>query len=333
MTKHGTDFSVVEVSPNPNLEPLLQIQSVSQSFRTGFFLKRTEVLKDISFDVQARSVFGFLGPNGAGKTTLIHLITGIRKPKSGQILFRGVSTQEPAARLRIGYLPERPYFHEHLTGEGFLRYFGALSGLSVEQVERKIPLVLESVGISRARKVELKRYSKGMLQRIGIAQAILHDPELLVLDEPMSGLDPIGRKEIRELILRLASEGRTVFFSSHVIPDVEAICDQVAVIERGAVRAFGPISGFLDRGGSQSIEVALGGVDALSEVIEGDPANWGVTHWRPMPQGLRVTLEGQDRLKPFLARSLARPESRILWVNPIRPSLEDVFEVKSGGPV
>ena len=331
MTKFRSDFSVDGVSPIPTAEPLLRIQSVTQSFRTGFFLKRTEVLKDISFDVQSRSVFGFLGPNGAGKTTLIHLITGVRKPVSGRVLFNGISTQDPRARLRIGYLPERPYFHEHLTGEGFLRYFGALSGLTSVEVDRRIPLVLESVGMTRARKVELKSYSKGMLQRIGIAQAILHDPELLVLDEPMSGLDPVGRKEIRELILRLASEGRTIFFSSHVIPDVEAICDQVAVIERGTLRACGPISGFLDRGGPQPIEVALAGVGAVSEIIDGDPSSWGVTQWRPMPEGIRVILEGQERLNPFLALSLARPGARILWVNPIRPSLEDVFEGKSGG--
>lgn len=289
------------------------------------------MLRDVSFDVQASSIFGFLGPNGAGKTTLIHLITGVRKPVSGQVLFKGINTQDPSARLRIGYLPERPYFHEHLTGEGFLRYFGALSGLSSEQVDRRIPGVLESVGMTRARKVELKRYSKGMLQRIGIAQAILHDPELLVLDEPMSGLDPIGRKEIRELILRLASEGRTIFFSSHVIPDVEAICDQVAVIEKGTIRACGPISGFLEQGASQLVEIAVGGADTILELIEGDPSSWGVNQWRSIPQGLRVVLEGPDHLNPFLTRVLARPRARVLWVNPIRPSLEDIFESKSGG--
>jgi len=284
----------------------------------------------VSFDVQARSIFGFLGPNGAGKTTLIHLITGVRRPISGRVLFRGVSTQDPRARLHIGYLPERPYFHEHLTGEGFLRYFGALSGLSSAQIELKIPQVLESVGMARARKLELRAFSKGMLQRIGIAQAILHDPELLVLDEPMSGLDPVGRKEIRELILRLAAEGRTVFFSSHVIPDVEAICDQVAVIEKGTIRACGPISGFLDRGGPARVEVALDGVSSLEDLVDGEPTARGIAHWRPMAQGVRVVIEGQEHLKPFLARALAKQDASILWVNPIRPTLEDLFDSGRG---
>jgi ABC-2 type transport system ATP-binding protein len=324
-------FTLFSVNPIQTYPPLLQISDVRQAFRSGFFLKQTEILHGVSFEIPARSIFGFLGPNGAGKTTLIHLITGIRRPKSGSIRLNGVDTQEPRARAKIGYLPERPYFHEHLSGEAFLHYFGALSGMSHQEVDDKIPGVLDAVSMAHARKLELKSYSKGMLQRIGIAQAILHDPELLVLDEPMSGLDPVGRKEIRELILRLASEGRTIFFSSHVIPDVEAICDQVAVIEKGTLRGCGPISGFLDRDGAQKIEIAVAGASEFSSIFRESPQQLGVASFRAIPEGLRITLEGRDRLHSLLSQVLAKPELQLLWVNPIRPSLEDLFERRTAG--
>ncbi len=223
---------------------ILEIEKVDQSFRTGFWMRPKQVLFSVSFSVPERSIFGFLGANGAGKTTLIHLIAGLNSPSRGSVRVQGLDARTPRARAKIGYLPERPYFHEHLTGEGLLRYFGALSGMSSARIRERIPQALAAVQMTEARKVELRRYSKGMLQRIGIAQAILHDPEFLVLDEPMSGLDPIGRKQMRELIQRLAAEGRTIFFSTHVIPDVEAICDRVAVIQKGKLVSTGPISQF-----------------------------------------------------------------------------------------
>lgn len=221
---------------------MLKIEKVDQSFRAGFFLKPKQILHGIEFEVPKGSIFGFLGPNGAGKTTLIHLIVGIRQPKSGAVRLNGHLAHSSAAKASIGYLPERPYFYEHLTGEQFLRFFGDLSQMPAAQLRQRIPIVLDKVGMSRARDLELKKFSKGMLQRIGIAQAILHEPELLVLDEPMSGLDPSGRREIRELILELNKEGRTIFFSSHVIPDVEAICDRVAVIRDGRLVESGTLS-------------------------------------------------------------------------------------------
>ncbi len=289
-------------------------------------MKRSEVLHGISFDVPSGSVFGFLGPNGAGKTTLIHLVTGIRRPVSGSVQLQGISTQDPRARAKMGYLPERPYFHEHLTGESFLHYFGSLSGLTRQEVDQKIPKVLHAVGLAHARKHELKSYSKGMLQRIGIAQAILHDPKLLILDEPMSGLDPVGRKEIRELILKLAGEGRTIFFSSHVIPDVEAICDQVAILEKGRLRGCGPISGFLDREGTQKVEVALAGVGSLESLkLPAGRYLDCVSGARAIPEGLRLFVEGRANTTELLARALSIAGVEVLWVNPVRPSLEDFF--------
>lgn len=205
-----------------------------------------------------------------------------------------------------------------------LRYFGALSGMTQAQVEARIPEVLSVVGMSHARRTELKKYSKGMLQRIGIAQAILHDPEFLVLDEPMSGLDPLGRKEIRELITRLASEGRTVFFSTHVIPDVEAICDQVGLIHKGKLIGCGPIGQFLSKGPLQT-EIAF--QCGRAEVIQALPE---VLNFRQMPDGCRVIVESQSAVNAVLEK-LIQHKAQIFWVSPIRPSLETYFGQEVGG--
>ena len=217
------------------MTPILAVSDVNQEFRVGFWLKRVQILHSVSLTIPERSIFGFLGANGAGKTTLIQLIVGLRKPTLGSVKVLGHDARSLEARSKIGYLPERPYFHPHLTGEGTLLYYGKLSGLTTTKIRSRIPSVLSAVGLRDAGRLELKNYSKGMLQRIGIAQALIHDPEFLVLDEPMSGLDPLGRKEMRELLLSLAREGRTLFFSSHIISDVEAICDQIALIQRGRI--------------------------------------------------------------------------------------------------
>jgi len=301
---------------------ILEIQDVTQSFRTGFWLKRAQILDGISFNVPARSIFGFLGANGAGKTTLIHLIVGLRKPVSGSVRVLGKDASSLTARASIGYLPERPYFHDHLTGEGMLRYFGDLSGMSRSKVMDRIPQVLSTVNMSHARKVELRKYSKGMLQRIGIAQALLHDPEFLVLDEPMSGLDPMGRKEIRELIVKLATEGRTVFFSSHVIPDVEAICDQVALIQKGKMLGCGPIGKFLSQGPIQT-EIAFSGLteDQVSRIAE-------IQSFRQIPDAFRAVVASQEAVQIVLQKLIAEG-ARVLWVSPIRPSLENLFGMPS----
>lgn len=307
-----------------SMEHVLEVSEVKQSFRVGFWMRRTQVLHGVSLRVPRRSIFGFLGANGAGKTTLINLIVGLRQPTEGRVRVAGFDASTPDARARIGYLPERPYFHEHLTGEGMLRYFGALSGMDAARVRERIPVVLSKVGMSAAREVELKRYSKGMLQRIGIAQALLHDPEFLVLDEPMSGLDPLGRKEMRELILKLATEGRTIFFSSHVIPDVEAICDQVALIQKGRLLGCGPIGQFLAQGPLQT-EVGFNGIGLEQARIEiGD-----FESLRPMPDGIRAVASGPAAVNRALQKILEL-KGQVLWVNPIRPSLESLFGEEGG---
>ncbi|MBY0471094.1 ABC transporter ATP-binding protein [bacterium] len=305
------------------MSAILQVESVKQSFRTGFWMTHVEVLHGVSLEVPKGCIFGFLGANGAGKTTLIQLIVGLRQPTSGTVRIGGYDAVSPMAKAKIGYLPERPYFHDHLTGEGLLKYFGTLSGMTSSQIQARTPKVLNEVGMSHARKLELRKYSKGMLQRIGIAQALLHDPEFLVLDEPMSGLDPMGRKEMRELILRLASEGRTIFFSSHVIPDVEAICEQVAVIQKGRLIGCGPIGKFLSDGPIQT-EIAFTGLElsAAKKISE-------LENIRAIPEGgVRGIVSSQKETTAVLKKLLAE-EAKVLWVTPIRPSLEDLFHKES----
>jgi ABC-2 type transport system ATP-binding protein len=297
---------------------ILEVSSVNQSFRTGFWMQRVQILKDVSLTVPEKAIFGFLGANGAGKTTLIHLIAGLHQPTGGSVRIAGFDAHSIEAREKIGYLPERPYFYEHLTGRQFLTYFGNLSDMSRSRIRDRIPKVLSQVGMTAAQDVELRKYSKGMLQRIGIAQAILHEPEFLVLDEPMSGLDPIGRKDIRELILSLAQQGHTVFFSTHVIPDVEAICDQVALIEKGRIKGSGPIKNFLPQDKTM-FEVAFAGLsknDAETALK--------FENLREMPEGIRAQVQAID-IDRTLA-TLIQKKASILWVNPVRPSLESFFE-------
>lgn len=282
-------------------------------------MKQVEVLHGITLQVPEKSIFGFLGPNGAGKTTLIQLIVGLRKPTSGEIFIGGVSTLDPLSRMKLGYLPERPYFHDHLTGEELLVYFGTLAGMKKRHILDRIPEVLKVVGMSHARHLELRRYSKGMLQRVGLAQAMIHDPELLILDEPMSGLDPIGRKEIRELIIELAAGGRTVFFSSHVIPDIEAICDRVAIIKKGDLISSGDIETYLEKE-ELGYEIQCSGISTADfKSLASD-----LKSIREIPDGILAVVNNYGSAQNMLSKLIER-KAKILSMTPIRPSLEEFF--------
>jgi len=298
--------------------PLVEIQNVHQSFRIGFWMQRKQVLEDIHLTIPEGSIFGFLGANGAGKTTLIHLIIGLRNPTQGSVKVFGKNATHPEAKLHLGYLPERPYFYDHLTGEQLLYYFGFLSGMKRSAIKNRITSVLEAVGMLEARHLELRRYSKGMLQRIGIAQALIHDPQFLVLDEPMSGLDPIGRKEIRELILKLASEGRTIFFSTHIVPDVEAICNRVALIKKGKIVKIGSMEELLYSGQIQT-EVNWSGVKP--EILLQQS---GFQFQKEIAGGYRGIISTQEAVNQILGM-LIGAGGKIHSVSPIRHSLEDLF--------
>ncbi len=220
-------------------DPALAVRDLRKSFRTPFARRKIEALRGVTFEVQRGHIFGFVGPNGAGKTTTIRTLMGLIKPTSGSAWILGQPVPSRAARERVGFLPEAPYFYDYLTVPELLDLAGRLFGVPAALRKRRADELIERVGLGRARTQSLKKFSKGMLQRAGLAQALMNDPDLVVLDEPMSGLDPIGRKEVRDLILSLRDAGKTVFFSTHILSDVEAITDRVAIIVRGQLQAEG----------------------------------------------------------------------------------------------
>jgi ABC-2 type transport system ATP-binding protein len=252
-------------------QPAIQIRGLHKTFRVGFSgLKSVEALRGVDLTVQTGEIYGFLGPNGAGKSTTIKILTRLIHPTSGDALVFGEPLEDPKARRRVGYLPENPVFYDYLTGTEFLLYYASLLGVPKGEARDRARRLLERVGIPGAAKLQLRRYSKGMIQRIGIAQALLGDPELVILDEPVSGLDPIGRREMRELMMSLKEQGKTVFFSTHIIPDVEMICDRVGIIIGGRVVREGTVADLL-AGGQDVTEVVVTGIgrDATPSLPDG----------------------------------------------------------------
>jgi ABC-2 type transport system ATP-binding protein len=305
---------------------MIKIENVAQEFRTGFWLKKAKVLQNISFDIPKHSLFGLLGPNGAGKSTLIYALIGLRRPTSGQILIDKIPSYEIKAKTKIGYLPERPYFHEHLTGGELLKYMGTLSGLSPTEIKSRTPIVLEQVQMSHARDLQLKKYSKGMLQRIGIAQAILHDPDFLVLDEPMSGLDPVGRKEIRDLLMQLHAQKKTILFSTHILSDAETLCDRIAIIKKGKLVGAGTIDSFLkmDKSGYEIQAFNLTSEQKLWLKAQREfDLGGGQTHSPESMTTLIKTIPDQDPQTAL--KKLLEQKIQVMSYNPIQGSLEALF--------
>ena len=230
------------------IEPVVKVEHLRKVFHVGFWGRRITAVDGVSLEVQRGEVFGFLGPNGAGKTTTIKMLMGLIYPSGGTATLFGRPIGDSAAKSKVGFLPESPYFYDYLTGREFLRFYGHLFGLLGPALEKRIDELLDLVGMTHARDLQLRKFSKGMLQRVGIAQALINDPELVVLDEPMSGLDPIGRKEVRDLIFRLKESGKTVMFSSHILHDAELLCDRVAMIMKGRLVACGHVSELIAQG-------------------------------------------------------------------------------------
>jgi ABC-2 type transport system ATP-binding protein len=224
---------------------VVEAEQLQKTFALGFFRKKVHAVHDVSFTVEPNEIFGFLGPNGAGKTTTLKMLMGLIFPSRGQARIFGRPISERAVKERLGFLPENPYFYDYLSGAELLELMGHLFGLGGGERKKRARALLERVGLGRAGDLALRKYSKGMLQRLGIAQALVNNPELVVLDEPMSGLDPIGRKEIRDLIVELKREGKTILFSTHILSDVELICDRVAIVVGGRMRDVGPLKALL----------------------------------------------------------------------------------------
>src|SRR6202171_6730809 len=221
----------------------IEISGLEKIYNAGFWRKRSKrALRPLNLAVEEGEIFGFLGPNGAGQTTTRKILMGLVFPTSGSARILGREWTDPKVKAQIGFLPEQPYFYDYLTAHELLDYYAQLSGVPGKDRKRRINEVLQRVGLTDVKGVQLRKFSKGMLQRVGIAQAILHDPKLVFFDEPMSGLDPMGRREVRDLMEQLKHEGKTVFFSTHILSDAEALCDRVAIIHRGELKGVGAVA-------------------------------------------------------------------------------------------
>jgi ABC-2 type transport system ATP-binding protein len=305
---------------------VIEIENLTHDYQTGFWSKRSlRALDGLSLRVEAGEVFGFLGPNGAGKTTTFKILMRMLRPTAGEARILGRPLDDLRMRTRIGYLPERPYFYQHLTARELLLYCGALCDLPRDRAAHRATELLAQVGLSDSAGRRLRKFSKGMLQRVGLAQALINDPEVLFLDEPMSDLDPLGRREARELIAGLRSRGKTIFFSSHILTDVEAMCDRVAILNRGRLVESGRLSEIL-KTRSNEIEVVVSGVN---EQTLGD-LRMLVIEVEPTPGGARVRLRS-DRDIARLLDVIHRVNGRLVSVSPVRESLEEFFVREIGG--
>jgi ABC-2 type transport system ATP-binding protein len=282
-------------------------------------MHRVEAVKGISFAVEAGEIFGFLGPNGAGKTTTIKMLTGLIRPTGGKASVFGHTTPSPEAMKKVGFLPENPYIYPYLTPREFVTLSARLSGLTGSHLRQRVEGSLERTGIAYAADRQVRRLSKGMLQRTGLAAAMVSDPELLLLDEPMSGLDPVGRKEVRDLILDEKKRGKTVFFSTHILSDVETLCDRVVILRRGETVVSGAVRDLL-RAEVRRVEVTLADASpALRERLVG----YGVDLEQAAGH-LVVEIQGDDNVPKVLTAAL-EAGARVVEVTPRRETLEDLF--------
>ena len=304
--------------------PVIELRDLHKEFKLGVRLKRVQAVRGVTLEVRAGEIFGFLGPNGAGKTTTMKMMMGLIGPTSGSVRLFGGSVEEPQVRQRIGYLPEQPYFYDYLTVTELLDFYGRIFGLPKAVRRRRTEELVELVGLTDARHRTLRRFSKGMLQRAGVAQALVNDPELVVLDEPLSGLDPMGRKEVRDIIVSLHRRGKTVFFSSHILHDIETICDRVALIDRGTIQRTG------------RLDEMLAGSDSLVEVVARGVPERAMTALRELGAAVEsvghgVTMKVDEGQLAATLRILIDAEAQVGTVSSGRSSLEEVFVREAGG--
>lgn len=297
--------------------PAIQTLNLEKTYSVGFWRKKPRVaLRPLSLEVHEGEVFGYLGPNGAGKTTTLKLLMGLVFPSAGSARILGLDVNHPQVKAQIGFLPEHPYFYDYLTARELLHYYAQLSGVAAKERSRRVEEVLQRVGLPDVSGVQLRKFSKGMLQRVGIAQAIVHDPRVVFLDEPMSGLDPMGRREVRDLIEGLKHEGKTVFFSTHILSDAEALCDRVAILNKGELRGVGAVAELTST------------VHGKVELIWAGPS---------VPAGLK-SIAAECHVTGETGRAVVGEESvnaaidairaaqfRLISVTPVRATLEDYF--------
>jgi len=312
-----------------NIMAVIETEGLSKDYRVGFTLKKIRALENLNLEVMEKEIFGFLGPNGAGKTTTLKILMGLIYPSSGKARIFDKDIRDISIKNEIGFLPEGPYFYDYLTGKEFLNFYGELFGIEKKRIKAKVDELLETVGLTEAGKLQLRRYSKGMLQRIGIAQTLINDPKLVILDEPMSGLDPIGRKEIRDLILQLKDMGKTVFFSSHILSDVEMICDRVAILVGGRLIDVGSVNALLKEE-TGSVEICVSAISraALEKI--------NTFKKKVIYRGERVYItvdseEEKDEILKKIFENKSEEKVRLISIIPQKKSLEALFfkEIKN----
>lgn len=297
--------------------PAIEILGLEKTYNVGFWRKRSKrALHPLNLTVEDGQIFGFLGPNGAGKTTTLKILMGLVSPTAGTARILGMALDDLRMKAQIGFLPEQPYFYDYLTARELLTYYGQLAGVRGKELSRKVAAVLEQVRLSDAADIQLRKFSKGMLQRAGIAQAILHDPKVVFLDEPMSGLDPMGRREVRNLIETLKAVGKTVFFSTHILSDAEALCDRVAILNKGELRGVGAVAE-LTASVHGKVEIVWSGAKIPATV-------------RSMAVDCHIAADTTRVVVPeenqeMVLEGLRREGLRLIALTPVRTSLEDYF--------
>ena len=308
----------------------IEVESLEKTFKDGWFGRRSiRALRKISFEVERGSIFGLLGPNGAGKTTLIKILLGLVSKSGGRANLLGQPAGDRRGRAQVGYLPEHHRIPRHLKGNSALAYYGGLSGVSPGDVGRRRDDLLRRVGLSEWGRVSVRKYSKGMLQRLGLAQAMLHDPELLILDEPTDGVDPVGRSELRTLLQELKSEGKTIFINSHLLQEVELVCDRVAILDHGNLLRVGTLDEITDQREREIEFVVRGAENVLREVF----SDVTIVDWQlDAPDVTQIRVQGLDqtgvngRIDALRSRQL-----ELVSLIPSRDSLEEAFLEIVGG--
>ncbi len=305
------------------MEYIIEINDLVKDYETGFFKKKkVRAVDGVTLSVRGGQIFGFLGGNGAGKTTTIKMLMSLLFPTSGTAKILGQDISDFTMHRKIGYCPENPYFYDYLTPRELLAYFGELFEVDKGKTKARAEDLLEKVGLEdRDRSRQLRKFSKGMLQRVGLAQSLINDPEIVFLDEPMSGLDPIGRREVRELIASLRDQGKTVFMSTHILSDVEALCDEVAILRKGKLAASGTLDELLvSHAENQVFEVTLRGLPTEGLVLEGVDASQIVARG----QGITVRVDDESQIESILSEA-RRQGGKLVSVQSTKQSLEELF--------
>jgi ABC-2 type transport system ATP-binding protein len=302
------------------VEPIISAVKLNKVYRSGFRIRRVHALKDVNLEIEKGEVFGFLGPNGAGKTSFIKILIGLSDSTSGTVTVFGKSPRDAAAKSRLGFLPESPYFYDHLTAREFLQLSARLSSVPGPEAAGRINGLLRTLRMEQAADAQMRGFSRGMLQRMGIAQALVADPELVVLDEPMGGLDPVGRKEFRDIIADLRERGKTVLFSTHILSDVEMICDRVGIIIGGRMVEVGRLTEVLT-GDVEAIEVTVKGVTGKTQKVLERVAQ----HSIKSGDELLLTVRNDEDVDKVMAICREMGGLRLVGLVPRRKTLEEYF--------